>query len=81
MARMTLEEARRLLGWSARRLAREAGEHAANIADIEKGRNERPAYALVMNIVTALRRGGLPGIKPEDVFDFEPQPESKAQAS
>lgn len=51
-----------------RRLAREAGEHVANIADIEKGRNERPAYALVMNIVQALRRGGLQGLQPEDVF-------------
>lgn len=54
-----------------RRLARESGEHVANIADIEKGRNERPAYALVMNIVNALRRGGLQGIQPEDLFSGE----------
>jgi transcriptional regulator with XRE-family HTH domain len=68
MSRMTLVDARRLIGWSQRRLAREAGETPTNIADIETGRNARPAYALVMNIVNALRRGGLQGIQPEDIF-------------
>jgi transcriptional regulator with XRE-family HTH domain len=71
MSRMSLEDARRLLGWSLRRLAREADVHVSNIADIEKDRNKRPAYELVMKIIGALRRGGLQGLQPEDLFPVE----------
>ena len=68
---MTLEQARKLLGWTQTRLAREAGEPISTVSDIETGRNSRPAYVVVMRIVKALQRGGLNGITPEDIFPVE----------
>ena len=65
---MTLGEARKLLGWSQARLAAESGETKSTISDIELGRNNRPAYVVVMHIMGALHRGGLSGVTPEDVF-------------
>lgn len=75
---MTLEQARKLLGWTQTRLAREAGEHISTISDIETGRNARPAYVVVMRIVKAVQRGGLQGVTPEDLF---PVPKGEVKAS
>lgn len=75
---MTLGEARDLLGWTQTKLAEEAGEKVSTVNDIERGRNQRPAYVVVMRIVQAIQRGGLPGVKPEDIF---PVPAVEAKAS
>lgn len=69
---ITLTQARELLGWSQAKLADAAGEKVANIFDLENGRNRRPSFALVMRVVAALQRGGLTGIKPEDLFQVDP---------
>lgn len=71
---MTLEQARKLLGWSQQRLADEAGVKQSAIFDLEAGRNSRPAYVLVMNVFRALQRGGLRGIDVEDIFPIPELP-------
>lgn len=68
---MTLEQARKLLGWTQSKLAHEAGEPISTISDIETGRNARPAYIVVMRIMGALKKGGLAGVDPQDVFPVE----------
>lgn len=68
MSQMTLVTARELLGWTQSRLAREADEHVSNIRDLENGVNQNPSYALVMRVINALKRGGLNGLSPEDIF-------------
>lgn len=74
MSRMSLEDARKLLGWSQVRLAKEAGERTSAVFDLESGRNKRPAYILVMNIFRALQRGGLKGVSVEDIFPLPDPP-------
>lgn len=76
MPELTLEQARQLLGWTQTRLAREAGEEISTVNDIERGRNKRPAYVVVMRIVQALQRGGLPGVKAEDIFPVPQLPDA-----
>jgi transcriptional regulator with XRE-family HTH domain len=68
MHKMSLTQARELLGWSQSQLSREAGLNNSAVRDIERKRIRRPAYASVMAIVTALQRGGLTGLKAEDIF-------------
>lgn len=68
MAKLTLLEARGLLGWPQARLAEEAGLRTTAISDIETGRTKNPGYASVVKIVAALQRGGLQGLKAEDIF-------------
>lgn len=75
---MTLTEARTFLGWTLQKLATEAGTGPSVIHDIESGRNRNPGYALVMRIVKALQRGGVPGLTPEDVFPVEESVGEKA---
>ncbi len=76
MAHLTLVEARKLLGWNQSRLAAESGLKISAIYDIEAGRNQSPGYNVVMQIINALKAGGLEGITPEDVF---PVPAPQAQ--
>ena len=57
-----------MVGWTQTELAEEAGTAISTISDLERGGNKNPGYALVMRIVAALRRGGLRGLSPEDVF-------------
>ena len=71
MPKMTLVQARELLGWNRSELARKAGQPVHNIQDIEDGRNANPSFALVMAIVEALRGGGLKKLQPEDIFSTE----------
>lgn len=71
MPKMTLAGARELLGWNRSELARKAGQSVSNIQDIEDGSNRNPSFAIVMQIITALREGGLKNIQPEDVFSTE----------
>lgn len=75
---MNLKEARQMLGWTLDRLAQEAGTTTSNIHGIEIGRNRNPGYVLVMRIVSALRRGGLAGLKPEDIFPVPERQETVA---
>jgi transcriptional regulator with XRE-family HTH domain len=72
---MTLGDARKLLGWTQTRLAREAGESISTISDLENGRNKKPSYVVVTHIVRALQRGGLQGVAADDIF---PVTEAKA---
>lgn len=67
-----------MLGWTQTKLAQESGASISNINDLEHGRNTNPSYAVVTNIVAALRRGGLVGLNAEDVFaPSEPSPERR----
>lgn len=80
---MTLETARQMLGWSQVRLAKEAGERTSAIFDLEAGRSKKPSYILVMRIFKALQRGGLRGVKVEDIFPVPdpPKPSRKGANS
>lgn len=71
MPKMTLADARELLGWNRSELARKAGQSVSNIQDIEDGSNKNPSFAVVMQIVGALREGGLKNVQPEDIFSTE----------
>lgn len=71
MPKMTLAAARELLGWNRSELARRSGQHVSNIQDIEDGSNRNPGFATVMQIVGALRDGGLTNLQPEDIFSTE----------
>lgn len=75
MPRMTVAEARTLLGWSTDRLAKEADTAPANIRDIESGRNANPAHALVVKVTRAIQRGGLNGVSVDDLFPVPDQKE------
>lgn len=68
MAKLTLLEARGLLGWTQARLAEEAGLRTTAISDIETERTKNPGYSSVMKIIAALQRGGLQGLKADDIF-------------
>lgn len=78
MAKLTLLEARQLLGWTQARLADEAGIKTTAVSDIETGKTKNPGYTSVMRIVSALQRGGLAGLTAEDVFAV---PESEARTA
>lgn len=71
MPKMTLGQARELLGWNRSELARQSGQHVSNIQDIEDGSNKNPSFVTVMQIVSALREGGLKNLQPEDIFSTE----------
>jgi DNA-binding XRE family transcriptional regulator len=71
MPKMSLAEARELLGWNRSELARRAGQSVHNIQDLEDGSNKNPSFTLVMKITDALRRGGLKNLQPEDLFSTE----------
>jgi transcriptional regulator with XRE-family HTH domain len=73
MPRMTVTEARGLLGWSTERLAKEADTAPANIRDIESGRNANPSHLLVIKIARAIQRGGLNGVSVDDLFPVPEQ--------
>lgn len=74
---MTLKEARELAGLSRAALAASAGTTTTTIYDIERGRNLRPSYETVMNIIRALQDAGLKGVTPEQLF---PLPELSRSA-
>jgi len=78
MSRLTVAEARKLLGWSPERLAKEAGTAPANIRDIEAGRNANPSHVLVVKVTRAIQRGGLNGVSIDDLF---PVPETNPEAA
>jgi DNA-binding XRE family transcriptional regulator len=80
MAKMTLADARDMLGWTQTRLAREVGAPISTVHELETGANKNPGYALVMRVVKALQKGGLAGLEPEDIFPVvggQPTPNSK----
>lgn len=78
---MTLIEARGLLEWTQTRLAEETGVGISVINGIERGRVGSPSHALAMKIVNALRRGGMPGLQPEQIaFSSADAPQEGAVA-
>ena len=66
MSFMTLEQARGLLGWSQTKLAQEVGVQPTVISATER-RKSVPSHRLVLEIVGALKRGGLSGLSVEDI--------------
>lgn len=65
---MDLREARRLTKLSQLQLDELAGIPKGTVADLEQGRNKRPAFETVVRIVRAIRRRGLSGIEAEELF-------------
>lgn len=65
---MTLEEARRSVGWNRAELARRAGLKDDVIYDLETGRNRRPSWETVYRVTEALRSAGLRALTPEQIF-------------
>ena len=82
MPRMTLREARNILGLTQHQLAERAGVKRSAIDDFESGRVLRPAYTTVLNIFNSLQASGLRGLSLEDVFPLEPEAvETRRKAS
>lgn len=72
---MSLERARKSIGWDLQRLAREAGEKHTTIWDIEAKRTRNATYPRVVRIFRALRCGGLkPSIGIDDIFPVPDPP-------
>lgn len=68
VTQLTLVEARERLGWTQSELARQAGESVSNIRDLENGENGNPSWGLVSRVVSALQKGGLKKLRPENIF-------------
>lgn len=69
---MLLREAREDARLSQAELDRRAGLRAGTTADIELGRNRRPAWAVVKRLSDAL------GVAPETLFPLSPAEDSEA---
>lgn len=65
---MTLEEARKSVGWNRVELERRAGLKDGVIYDLETGRNRRPSWETVFKVTEALRAAGLKALTPEQIF-------------
>lgn len=78
MAKLSLVDARGLVGWSQNQLADESGVKSTLISAVETGRTINPGYQSVMRIVIALQRGGLRGLKAEDIFAVPESDEVRA---
>lgn len=72
---MDLKDARRLVGLSQAQLDDLAGLRRGTTADIEQGRNNRPAHETVTRYVRAFRRKGLDGVTAEDLFPVPEVPD------
>lgn len=68
MEKSPLANARELLGWTQSKLAEEAEVSVSAISELERGHYRNPSFSLVMRVVAALQRGGLKGLKAEDLF-------------
>lgn len=75
---MDIKTARKLAGLGQAKLAKLAGLDPNVIYDLESGRNKRPAHEIVVKIVRALQRNGLPGLTAEDLF---PVPDDQQAAA
>ncbi len=71
MPKMSLVEARALLGWSQQRLADESGVRQTTIGQYETGITKQPSFSNAIRITRALQRGGLAGLSAEDLFFSE----------
>lgn len=69
---MTLKEAREDARLSQAELDRRAGLRTGTTADIELGRNRRPAWEVVKRIADAL------GAQPEELFPITPNGEAQS---
>lgn len=68
MPKFTLAEARALAGLTLSQLAQQSRTPVSTVADLERGGNQNPGFALVMRLVLALREAGLRALQPEDIF-------------
>lgn len=78
---MDLKDARRLVGLSQAQLDDLAGVRRGTTADIEQGRNSRPAHETVTRYVRAFRRKGLEGLTAEELFPVPDTSEEDQQSS
>ena len=67
---LTLKETRDLVEASQQKLADAAELNVNVIADIEQGRNKRPAHEVVVKIVRGLRKLGVPGAHSDLIEEF-----------
>lgn len=78
---MSLKDARGLAGLTQKQLDELAGLRGGTVADIELGRNTRPAHEIVVRIIRALHRKGLGGITADLLFPVadDDQPDDASQ--
>lgn len=67
---LTLKQTRDLVTASQKQLADAAGLDVQVIARIEQGRADRPAHELVVKVVRALRKLGIPGVNADQIAEF-----------
>lgn len=65
------------MGATQQRLADAADLNSNVVADIEQGRNQRPAHEVVVKVVRGLRRLGVPGATADLIEEFH-VPEQQA---
>jgi predicted transcriptional regulator len=78
---VTLQKARTLVGISQIRLDDLAGLTRGTTADLERGKNQRPAHETVTKIIRALRGCGLSGLTAEDLFPVPAMKPSRRKAA
>jgi transcriptional regulator with XRE-family HTH domain len=71
VTKISLSDARALLGITQAQLASRADVKVTAISDIETGRTENPGYLTVMRLVQALQSAGMKGLRPEHLFPVE----------
>lgn len=70
MKKSPLANAREMLGWTQTQLAEAAEVSVSAISELERGHYRNPSFSLVMRVVGALQRGGLKGLKAEDLVSI-----------
>jgi DNA-binding XRE family transcriptional regulator len=68
---MTLKEARLALGLTQAALDKRAGVPRNTTSDIERGANANPSWQIVRELMAALHREGLVGLRAEEIFGGE----------
>jgi predicted transcriptional regulator len=77
---LTLKQTRELVQASQQRLADAADLNVNVVADIEQGRNKRPAHEVVVKVVRGLRALGVTGITSDVIAEFHVPEAPEAQA-
>ena len=68
MARLTVAQARGLLGWTQQKLANEAGCPLSTLSSLEIRGTKRTPFTTARRIEGALQRGGLSWLTADDLF-------------
>lgn len=67
---LSLKQTRDLVAASQQKLADAADLNVNVVADIEQGRNRRPAHEVVVKVVRGLRALGVPGATADLIAEF-----------